>query len=77
MDLTTHRPDISSVVHHPPDSFRVSGGSYVPPSITSTSGHRAAKSVFSIRSIVEENNKNGVSSLSGKFLNGFFLYLIF
>ena len=68
MDLTTHRPEISPVVHHPGDSFRVSGVNYGSQSITNTTGTRAAKSVFSIRSIVEEN-KNGISSsLSGEFL---------
>ncbi|KZS21660.1 homeobox protein aristaless isoform X1 [Daphnia magna] len=63
MDLTTHRPDISAV-HHSGDNFCVTGGNYVSPSVSNAPGPRAAKSVFSIRSIVEEN-KNGVSSSSG------------
>lgn len=64
MDLTTHRPDISAV-HHSGDNFCVTGGNYVSPSVSNAPGPRAAKSVFSIRSIVEEN-KNGVSSSSGE-----------
>lgn len=65
MDLTTHRPDMSSVVHHSGDNFCITSGNYVSPNVANAPGPRAAKSVFSIRSIVEES-KNGISSSSGK-----------
>ena len=66
MDLTTHRPDISNVVHRSGDSFCITSGNYVSPNVANNApGPRAAKSVFSIRSIVEES-KNGISSSSGK-----------
>ena len=64
MDLTTHRPDISNSVHHSGD-FSITSENYVSPNLANAAGPRAAKSVFSIRSIVEES-KNGISSSCGK-----------
>lgn len=67
MDLTTHRLEIPSVAHHSSgNNFAASDSDYVSPSSTiNNPGPRAAKSVFSIRSIVEEN-KSQVSTFEGK-----------